>query len=387
MITRYEDDWLAKIWSDEARVHRWGMVEQAIASIQGDLGLIPAEAALAIQQAPWPNQAMVASFEAELHHDVAAFVQAFSAGIPAGSRRWVHFRVTSSDLVDTGNALALGMSLEHLHRRTAELWSVLGTLTNRYRDTPRLGRTHGQAASETTFGNRVGVAFGIVGRAMLELERAMEEVRVGKVLGPVGMGDRLVSERVCERLGLRAEVVATQIVPRDRYLAAAWACLRTVIACEDWATEIRLAAQEGVAEVAEPFADGQMGSSSMPHKRNPVRCERVCGVSRLARGYFQALAESVVTWNERDIAHSSVERVALVDLLHLTAFAVTEMLAVTEGLDVDHERMAWNLAVRRPAADSADDLAEAIESGKDRHDAYREIQATHRLKGRTDLTG
>lgn len=384
MITRYEDAKLRELFDPQAYVDRWTMCEKALAKAQAARDTIPIYAARAISAVTAPTWQAVRTRESITRHDIAAFVQLMEERVnalhvaaapddPHGNPgRYVHFRATSSDIVDTANAIMLEGVCDVLSERAEELLAAIAGVMDAHSSSPMIGRTHGQPAQRTSFGARLGVLWARVNRAYEQLEQAKHEVTYGKFLGPIGDGDQEINIAACQQLGLSADNLVTQVVQRDRYLAWAFACLRLVLAAEDVATQIRLLSQSGIDEVAEYFnVDQQVGSSSMPHKRNPVRSERVCGLARIARGLFQSFAEGTVLWGERDISNSSQERVAVEDLAHLTAFCLSEMAAVVRGLRVDAVRMRSNADRAEAIMGAAQDMETLIERGHGRAEAHR----------------
>jgi adenylosuccinate lyase len=370
------------VWSDESKLARWLEVELAATDAWAALGVVPGEAAEELRaRALPPSPERVAEIEQATGHDVAAFVDAVAAQVgPAG--RWLHFGLTSSDVLDTALALQVReagtLLLEDIDR-------ALGAVIRRaeeHRGTAMVGRTHGVHAEPITFGAKLaGWAFEL-DRDRTRLARALEGMRVGKLSGAVGVyagGDPEVERLVCERLGLEREPAATQVVPRDR-LAELMAALAVVAASlERFATEIRHLARTEVREVMEPFGRGQKGSSAMPHKRNPVVAERICGLARVVRAGAAVALENVPLWHERDIAHSSAERVVVPDAFLALDYMLDRFTWLVDGLVVDRERMRENLEASHGLVFSQRVLSALIESGLARDDAYRLVQA-HALR-------
>src|SRR3989440_7025762 len=337
---------MARVWSDERKLACWLEVELAALAAWGELGGVPADAVRTIQErAQPPSPERVAELEATLHHDTAAFVDA--VGETLGQEgRWFHHGLTSSDVVDTGLALQVqeagGLLLDGIGRALA---AVIARAVE-HRDTVCIGRTHGVHAEPTTFGLKLaGWAFELE-RGRERLRSALERMRVGKLSGAVGTyaaTDPELERLACERLGLEPEPVSTQILQRDRHaeLLAALAVLAASI--ERFALELRHLSRTEVAEVAEPFGRGQKGSSAMPHKRNPVVAERLCGLARVVRANAAVGFENVALWHERDISHSSAERVVLPDSLLALDYMLDRLAWVVEGLEVRAERMRRNL--------------------------------------------
>jgi adenylosuccinate lyase len=318
----------------------------------------------------------VAEREKVTDHDVAAFVDVVAESIgPAG--RWIHYGLTSSDVLDTGLALQTSEAgLILLHGATAYRDTLIGKATE-HRDTLCVGRTHGIHAEPTTFGLRLaGFAFE-ADRNLRRLSRAIEGAAVGKLSGAVGTYASVppsVEARVMDSLGLRREDVSTQVVPRDRHAELLSAIALAGAGLERFATEIRNLQRTEVGEVAEPFGSGQKGSSAMPHKRNPIVSERLCGLARVLRGYAQTGMENVALWHERDISHSGAERIVLPDATILLDYMQHAAVRIVEGMSVDAERMRANLELTRGALFSQRVLTALVESGMGREDAYRVVQ-------------
>jgi adenylosuccinate lyase len=368
---------MARIWSDEARLSRWLEVELAALEAWGELGAIPDEAVRAIReraQAPSPER--VAELEATLHHDTAAFVDA-AAEMLGPEGRWFHHGLTSSDVVDTGLALqaqeAGALLLEGIERA---LEAVIARAVE-HRDTLCIGRTHGVQAEPTTFGLKLAVWAFELQRGRDRLAEALDGMRVGKLSGVVGTyaaTDPELERLACERLGLRPEPASTQVLPRDRHAALLAALALVAASLECFAVEIRHLARTEVAEVAEPFGKGQKGSSAMPHKRNPVVAERLCGLARVVRANALVGLENVVLWHERDISHSSAERVVIPDSFLALDYMLERFAWLVEGLDVRAERMLRNLEAGHWLFFSQRVLLALVESGLERDVAYRLVQ-------------
>ena len=313
MIPRYRLPEMEAVWSDESRLANWLEIELLAVEALAELGVVPQEDAAACRERAALTVEAVAEREAVTRHDVAAFVDVVAAAIgPAG--RWVHFGLTSSDVIDTGFALQLRAAADVL---LAELERLLGTtkrLALHHRDTVMAGRSHGVVAEPTSFGHKLAVWAFELDRDRDRLRRAREVVAVGAINGAVGTYasvDPRVEELVCARLGLRGVEASTQVIQRDRHAEFMTALAITASTLDKMATDIRHLARTEVREVQEPFAEGQKGSSAMPHKRNPVVSERVSGLARVIRGSAQVALENMVLWHERDISHSSAERIDL----------------------------------------------------------------------------
>jgi adenylosuccinate lyase len=369
---------MAGVWSEERKLASWLDVELAALVAWGELGAVPGDAVRAIvERAQPPSLERVAELEATLHHDTAAFVDAVAECLgPEG--RWFHHGLTSSDVVDTGLALQVqeagGLLLEGLERA---LDAVIARAVE-HRDTLCIGRTHGVHAEPTTFGLKLaGWAFELE-RARERLDGALEGMRVGKLSGAVGTyaaTDPELERLACDRLGLRPEPASTQVLPRDRHAALLSALAVVASSIERFAVEIRHLARTEVAEVAEPFGKGQKGSSAMPHKRNPVVAERLSGLARVVRANAMVGLENVALWHERDISHSSAERVVIPDSFLAVDYMLDRFAWLVEGLEVRADRMRRNLEAGHSLFFSQRVLLALVESGFERDTAYRLVQA------------
>ena len=372
MIPRYTRRELAEVWSDEA--HFEAMREVEVAACEEMDGPTASELD-AIRSASFTVEA-IAERELVTDHDTAAFVDVLSdsAG-PAG--RWIHHGLTSSDVLDTGLALQLRRVASIVLPDSRRLVDALAAVAREHVHTLCAGRTHGIHAEPTTFGIKLaGFAFEAFRNAE-RLERAFDQVAVGAISGAVGTYSATspgFEERVLARLGLAREPVSTQVVPRDRHAELLQAIALAGAGLERFATELRHLARTEVSEVREPFGRGQKGSSSMPHKRNPIKSEQIVGLSRLLRANAHAALEDVALWHERDISHSSVERVILPDSTILLDYLQRRTLALVDGMVVDPERMRENLELTHGALFSQRVLLALVESGMTRDDAYRVVQ-------------
>ena len=368
---------MAGVWSDESRLARWLDVELAALEAWAELGAIPAEAVAEIRaSAKPPTPERVAELERETQHDLAAFVDAVALELgPAG--RWLHHGLTSSDVVDTALALQVReagtLLLEELERAQEAVISR----AQQHKDDISIGRTHGVHAEPTTFGLKLaGWAFEL-DRGRERLARALEGIRVGKLSGAVGTyaaTDPELERLACERLGLEPAPVSTQILQRDRHADLLAALALVAASLEKFALEIRHLARTEVAEVAEPFGKGQKGSSAMPHKRNPVVSERICGLARVVRANALVGLENVALWHERDISHSSAERIVIPDSFLALDYMLDRFTWLIEGLIVRPERMLRNLEDGQGLFFSQRLLLALVESGLPRDDAYRLVQ-------------
>jgi adenylosuccinate lyase len=367
---------MGAIWSEATRFRLFVEVEVAVVRARARRGLVPAADLAVIEEAPAPSPERVHQLDVELHHDVIAFLTAYGEGIGEAARH-VHYGMTSSDLLDTTLALQLTRACDLLARRLDRLVAATRDRALEHRDTLCLGRTHGVAAEPTTFGLKLaGHAFAF-DRDRRRLAAARDAVAVGTVSGAVGTYANLPAEieaEVLGELGLRPEPAPTQVVARDRH-AELLATLAVVGAdIERLATEVRLLQRTEVREAEEPFAEGQKGSSAMPHKRNPIVAERLCGMARLLRGYATAGLEDVALWHERDISHSAVERVALPDACCVLDYALERAHWLVAGLRVSPERMRANLDASGGLAGSSAALLALVDAGWPREDAYLVVQ-------------
>ena len=376
MIPRYVLPEMAAVWSDDARFAHWLEIEILVAEALAGLGVVPDADAREIRATASFDPERIADVERVTRHDVAAFVQVVAASVgPAG--RWVHYGLTSSDVLDTGLALQLRDASDLLLERLERLLAVAKRIALGNRDVVMAGRTHGVVAEPTSFGHKVALWAFELDRDRDRLRRAREAVSVGAISGAVGtyaQVDPRVEEEVCAKLGLRAAEASSQIVARDRHAELMAALAITASSLDAIATEIRHLARTEVREVQEPFTAGQKGSSAMPHKRNPVRCERVTGLARVIRGNLQAALENTVLWHERDISHSSAERVILPDSTMALHFMLAEMTEVLDGLVIYPERMRENLQVGGGLAFSQNVLLALVEAGLPRDEAYAIVQ-------------
>jgi adenylosuccinate lyase len=378
VIARYSRPQLADLWTDEARMETWRRVEVAACEQLPILldGHGPSEGDLEAIRAAGFTVAAVSERERVTDHDVAAFVDVLAASAGEAGR-WIHFGLTSSDVLDTALALQLRAAGEVILAGAAELAEALSDRAREHARTLCVGRTHGVHAEPTTFGIKLaGFAFE-ARRNHERLRRAFEEVSVGALSGAVGTYAATSPEfeaRVLARLDLRREDVSTQVVPRDRHAAVLSAIALAGAGLERLATEVRHLQRTEVREVQEPFRAGQKGSSAMPHKRNPIKSEQISGLARVLRGNAQAGLENVALWHERDISHSSVERVVLPDSTILLDYLQHRAIALVRGMTVDAERMRANLELTHGALFSQRVLLALVEAGASRDDAYRVVQ-------------
>ena len=373
MIPRYSLPEMAAIWSEPRKLELWRQVE--IAALEGwnALGVVPTEAVEAARSTPEVDADEWKAREEITHHDLAAFVDVMSASAGDGAE-WIHYGLTSSDVVDTSQGVMLGDAAALLQRRLEALFAAVKAKAVEHKDTPMVGRTHGIWAEPTTFGLKLATWAFEVDRHRQRLSAARERVAVGKISGAVGTYAHVppsVEEHVCTSLGIGIEPASSQIVQRDRHAEFLAVIAGIGATLERFATEIRHLQRSEVGEAREPFAAGQKGSSAMPHKRNPIRTENVTGLARLLRAYAGAGFEDVALWHERDISHSSVERVALPDACLACDFSLVRMTKVIEGLVVDTKRMQENLEATRGLVYSQAVLLALVTAGHSRDEAYR----------------
>jgi adenylosuccinate lyase len=377
VIPRYTRPEMAAVWSEESKLATWTRIEVLATEAWGRLGVVPATDVAEVQaRAVAPGPERVEEIERVTHHDLAAFVQALGEAIgPAG--RWIHFGLTSSDVLDTGLALQLRSAGDLILDGLEGLLAATRRRALEHRYTVCMGRTHGVHAEPTTFGHKLAVWAFELDRDRERLRRARDAVSVGKLSGVVGtysQVDPRVEEFVCGELGLRPAEAATQVVQRDAHAEYCWALAVTAATLEKIAVEIRHLARTEVREVQEPFGEGQKGSSAMPHKRNPILSERTTGLARVVRANLQAALEDVALWHERDISHSSVERVILPDSSIAVDYVLHVMTGLIDGLIVDAERMRANMDSTGGVFFSQRVLTALIERGMSRDDAYRSVQ-------------
>ena len=376
MIPRYSLPEITEIWSDEYKFGRWLEVEIAVVEAWAEAGVVPPEDAERIARGAAIDVAAIQRYIEETHHDVTAFLRSVGDSLGPESR-WVHYGLTSNDVWDTATSLQLVAAGELLAGQLSELREVVGRRALEHKDTACVGRTHGVHAEPTTFGLKLAVWVAEIARHEERLRAARETVAVGQMSGPVGTHATVppaVEEAACRRLGLAVAAVTTQIIQRDRHAYYLSVLAGIGASLEKFATEIRGLQRTEIGEAAEPFAKGQTGSSSMPHKRNPELCERVAGLARTLRGYATAGLENVPLWHERDISHSSVERIILPDATGLLAYMLQVFSGVMAGLEVYPERMRRNLQTTQGLVFSQRVLLALIEAGMGREEAYAIVQ-------------
>jgi len=385
LIPRYSVPEITKIWSDEYRFDLWREIEVLYCEGMAHYGFIPKKAAREIRARAGFNVKRIERIEDRVRHDVIAFLTDMSSRIgPAG--RYLHRGMTSSDLLDTALACQMAAAGKEILVRLKTLRKVLRRQALRYRHTPMVGRTHGMHAEPITFGLKILVWYEETGRNIGRLERAIDEIAVGKMTGAVGTQthiDYRVERYVMRRLGLGTAAVTTQIIQRDRHAAYMTTLAVIGASLEKMALEIRALQRTDIAEAEEPFTRGQKGSSAMPHKRNPILCERICGMARLLRGNALAALENVALWHERDISHSSVERVIIPDSTMLLAYMLERFIWVMTGLRVNRRAMRENLDGTGGLVFSEHVLLFLVDHGFSRDAAYAIVQGAARESMRT----
>jgi adenylosuccinate lyase len=376
MIARYSRPEMARLWTQDAKYEAWLKVELAVCEVYAKRGIIPAETMGRIKTAARVSAARIDEIEATTRHDLIAFLTNLEESIGADSR-YVHIGMTSSDVVDTAQALQMVAASDLLLAGLERFREALRGLAVRHKETLCVGRTHGIHAEPMVFGLKPALWFTEAGRNLERLRRAKEAVGVGKISGAVGTFAHIdpdVEEEACRLLGLAAAPVSTQIVQRDRHAEFCSTLAIIAASLEKVATEIRSLQRTEILEAEEPFTEGQKGSSAMPHKRNPVSCEQVCGLARLVRTNSLAALEDVALWHERDISHSSVERVILPDSTLLVDYMLHQMTRIVEGLQVYPERMRENMERSFGLMFSQRVLLRLAETGLPRQQAYEIVQ-------------
>jgi len=376
MIARYMTPEMRALWTEERKFQTWLQVEQAIANAQAELGIIPRAAARQIARARFDTR-QIERFEAETRHDVIAFLKSVEASIP-GKVQYLHFGLTSYDIVDTALALRVREAVDLILAEAKALLSALRKLALQHKNTPMMGRTHGVHAEPITFGLKVLSWHQELKRSIARLELARANIGFGKVSGAVGSFSQLspkVEVLALKALGLKPEPVATQVVPRDRLAELLLTAALCGAGLERIALEIRNLQRTEISEVAESFARGQRGSSAMPHKKNPITCEQISGLARILRGNVIVALEDIPLWHERDLSNSSPERVIIPDSLALLHYLLRQMLKVISNLQVNTMQMLDNLEGARGQYCSQRLMLELVKAGMPKDDAYQLVQS------------
>ena len=392
MIERYTLPAMGALWSDDAKYRCWLQVESAASLVLAEFGVIPAEAAQAIAERASFDLARIQAIEAEVRHDVIAFTTAVAESLKAqglgDASRWLHYGLTSNDVVDTAQALQIKAASELIRQSIEGFLAVLRRRALEFKHTPTIGRTHGIHAEPTTFGLKLLNWYAEMERNLVRFNTAAEEMRVGKLSGAVGTFGHLKpehEERICERLGLKPAPVATQVIQRDRHAAyiSTLAVLGSTL--DKIAVEVRHLQRTEVREAQEYFSEKQKGSSAMPHKKNPILSEQISGLARVLRSNAQAALENVALWHERDISHSSVERIIFPDSTILTHYLLTRITDLIDRLLVYPARMQRNLESTGGLIFSGQLLLDLAEAGMLREDAYRLVQGHAMRAWKKDL--
>ena len=376
MIERYTRPEMARVWSEKNKAEKWLQIEIAVCEAWAKRGIVPAEAMAKIRDAKFDVDKW-AEYEREMHHHFNAWLRSVADSLGEESR-YIHFGLTSYDVEDTALALRLIEAIELLEKGVAELIDAIATRAKEHKTTAMMGRSHGVHAEPISFGLKLAGWYDEMRRNSHRLIDAKEQISYGKISGPVGSHATVppdLEDEVCGNLSLMVEPVSTQIVHRDRhaYFIATLAVIAASL--EKFATEIRHLQRTEVLEVEEPFSAGQTGSSSMPHKRNPEKCERISGLARLMRGYAMTSLDNVALWHERDISHSSAERVVLPDACTVLDYMLDLFAYVMRGLQVYPERMKENMEASYGLVFSQRVMLALIDKGMSRQDAYKVVQA------------
>jgi adenylosuccinate lyase len=376
MIPRYTHPEMGRIWSEERRYQCWLQVELAAADAMADAGIVPRETARELREKAAFDVARIEEIEKTTQHDVIAFTTAVAEHV-GPSARWLHFGLTSSDVVDTAQALQMREACDLILASLDALHAAVKERAFEHRQTPMIGRTHGVHAEPMTFGLKLALWYAELERAIVRVRRAREAIRVGKISGAVGTFahlDPAIEAAVCRRLDLEPAPISSQVIQRDRHAELLSALALAAASLEKFALEIRGLQKTEIGEVEEPFGKGQKGSSAMPHKRNPIGCEQIVGLARLLRGNAMAAFENVALWHERDISHSSVERVILPDSFIALDHMLRRFTRIVKGLVVYPERMRQNLERSRGVIFSGQVLLELARRGISREQAYEWVQ-------------
>ena len=382
MIERYTRPEMGRIWTDENKYRQWLVVELAATEALAELGEVPADAAQLLRAYADFDLRRVQEIESEVKHDVIAFTTAvaerMAAAGHAGASRWLHYGLTSNDVVDTAQALLVRQASEQIGNQLEGLCDVLKSRALEFKHTVQIGRTHGMHAEPITFGLKLALWYDEAARNRRRFANAAGEMRVGKISGAVGTFGHIgpeAEERICARLGLRPAPIASQVISRDRHAEYVSTLALVAATCEKIALEIRHLQRTEVREAEEPFSAGQKGSSAMPHKRNPIVSEQICGLSRLVRSYVEPAFENIALWHERDISHSSVERIILPDATILADYLLSKTRWLMEGLVVYPARMKQNLELTKGLIFSGQVMLDLAAAGMLREQAYQIVQS------------
>ncbi|HEV2342395.1 MAG TPA: adenylosuccinate lyase [Candidatus Acidoferrales bacterium] len=378
MIPRYTRAEMGRIWSEENKFQKWLDVELAATETLAEAGIVPRAAATRLRECAKIDAAKILEIESRVKHDVIAFTVAVGESVgDAEAARWLHYGLTSNDVVDTAQALLVREASQLIENGLVRFGEVLEKRAWEFKDTPQIGRTHGVHAEPITFGLKIANWFDENRRDLARMREAAKEMAVGKIAGAVGTCAHLgpeMEERICARLGLGVAPVASQVIERDRHANYVATVAVAAASLERIALEIRHLQRTEVREAEEPFGEGQRGSSAMPHKRNPVSCEQICGLARVVRANSVAAMENVALWHERDISHSSVERVILPDSTILLDYMLAKMTEIVGKMKVFPARMKRNLDATQGLVFSGQLLQDLVEHGAPREDAYKWVQ-------------
>jgi adenylosuccinate lyase len=390
VIPRYTRQEMGRVWGDANKFARWLDVELAAAETLAEAGQVPKEAASALRARAKVDVTKINEIEARVKHDVIAFTMAVgeSVGDPKAAR-WLHYGMTSNDVVDTAQALQVRDASRLIEAALVKFGDVLARRAEEFRRTPQIGRTHGIHAEPITFGLKIANWFAENERNQERFRDAAAQMAVGKISGAVGNAAHLgpeMEERICQRLGLNVAPVASQVIQRDRHAQYVSSLALIAATLEKIALEIRHLQRTEVREVEEPFGGEQRGSSAMPHKRNPVTCEQICGLARVVRSNMLAAYENVALWHERDISHSSVERIILPDSTILVDYMLSKMTMIVGEMRVFPERMLRNLESTQGLVYSGVLLLDVIEKGMPRDEAYKAVQENAMTAWETDTS-
>ena len=379
MIPRYTRQEMAKVWSDQTRFEKWLEVELAATDVLAEAGTVPKDAAAKLRARAKVDVARIHELEAKVKHDVIAFTMAVGESIAdPESARWLHYGLTSNDIVDTSQALVIREASKLIAHGLEKLGGILEKRAWEFKDTPEIGRTHGVHAEPITFGLKIANWWSENQRDQARFRAASKQMEVGKISGAVGTATHLgteAEEKICQRLGLATAPITSQVIERDRHAEYVATLAIAAASLERIATEIRHLQRTEVREAEEPFGSEQRGSSAMPHKRNPVNCEQICGLARVVRANATAALENIALWHERDISHSSVERIILPDSTILLDYMLARMADIVANMKVFPARMQRNLDSTQGLVFSGQVLQDLVEAGMPRDEAYKTIQS------------
>jgi adenylosuccinate lyase len=390
VIPRYTRKEMGRVWSDANRYQKWLDVELAAADTLAEAGLVPKDVVATLHSRAKVDADRINEIETRVKHDVIAFTMAVGESIgDPNAARWLHYGMTSNDVVDTAQALLVRDASHIIERDLVIFGEVLDVRAHEFRHTPQIGRTHGIHAEPITFGLKIANWFAENQRNLARFHEAARNMEFGKISGAVGNASHLgpeIEEQICQKLGLRVTPVATQVIQRDRHAQYVSVLALIAASLEKIALEIRHLQRTEVREAEEHFGNEQRGSSAMPHKRNPVTSEQICGLARLVRGNMVAAYENIALWHERDISHSSVERVILPDSTILVDYMLTKMTQLVSQMRVFPERMLRNLESTHGLVFSGTLLQDLVEKGMPRDDAYKAVQENAMAAWETDTS-